>query len=456
MKRALCSLLTLVLLCSLATPARAAETRFTDVPDGTWYSDAVYDMVDRGVVKGVGNDKFDPDGKVTASQYGTMVARLFFADELANEKATGAWWVPAMEVCRKNGMLDNVTALAAYRNGTWGSAADAVMNRNDVAMMTYNYMKATNNLPSESAVDTAKAGITDFSSIPARYRIAVATVFAGGYLKGVGGGKFDGNGTLTRAQAVTVLYRLVSDIEAGGISTGSDPSGLKDGYLTNGKPITEANIQEMLEELKVEYPAGMKWDNGVSYGSPAVRAFGYSAGYGCAGFAFMLSDRLFGDSPDTNKYTKHQRFNEIKVGDILWNKNSSTGLDHKIVITEVDGDQFYGCSGNVNGKVSWTTDTGNISDYYDTSSSLSRESCIFSRYTAPASSTGSTGGQTQHSPNDVVCGICGWVIQKDGSTDVDCNGGNAIKNCPKCFKFFACYQCMNSQAFKDHVAHCHG
>ena len=49
-------------------PAPKGANTFDDVPDGTWYTDAVTWAAENGVVAGIGNGRFDPDGSVTREQ----------------------------------------------------------------------------------------------------------------------------------------------------------------------------------------------------------------------------------------------------------------------------------------------------------------------------------------------------------------------------------------------------
>ena len=50
------------------------KNSFTDVPNGQWYSEAVTWAAHNGVVAGVGNNRFDPESKITREQ---MAAILF-------------------------------------------------------------------------------------------------------------------------------------------------------------------------------------------------------------------------------------------------------------------------------------------------------------------------------------------------------------------------------------------
>lgn len=49
-------------------PAPKAPNTFDDVPNGAWYTDAVTWAAENGVVAGIGNGRFDPDGSVTREQ----------------------------------------------------------------------------------------------------------------------------------------------------------------------------------------------------------------------------------------------------------------------------------------------------------------------------------------------------------------------------------------------------
>ncbi len=51
------------------------ENAFADVPEGQWYTDAVAWAAANGVVNGVGNGKFDPNGNVTREQMVTILFR---------------------------------------------------------------------------------------------------------------------------------------------------------------------------------------------------------------------------------------------------------------------------------------------------------------------------------------------------------------------------------------------
>jgi hypothetical protein len=48
-------------------------SKFSDVPTGQWYSTAVEWAADKGIVNGVGNDRFDPNAPITREQMAVML-----------------------------------------------------------------------------------------------------------------------------------------------------------------------------------------------------------------------------------------------------------------------------------------------------------------------------------------------------------------------------------------------
>ena len=76
MKRFVSALLTLSLICTLGFPAYAVGN-FTDVPSGAWYAGYVDACYEAGLLKGVGDEKFDPEGTVTIGQAMMAAVRIY-------------------------------------------------------------------------------------------------------------------------------------------------------------------------------------------------------------------------------------------------------------------------------------------------------------------------------------------------------------------------------------------
>lgn len=107
---------------------------------------------------------------------------------------------------------------------------------------------------------------------------------------------------------------------------------------------TEEEVLQRMLALKPQYPNGMPWTNDNYYG---WKGGIYSGGYGCAGFAFMLSDAAFGDLP-ARMYTRFT-YESLRPGTIVRLYNNS----HSVIILEVAASQVTVAEGNINSSIYW-------------------------------------------------------------------------------------------------------
>lgn len=109
------------------------------------------------------------------------------------------------------------------------------------------------------------------------------------------------------------------------------------------KAAVENIVYNRIIAMKTQFPEGMHWTNENFYDWSAGI---YSGGYGCAGFAFILSDAAFGKEP---KAYIHEDYNNIRVGDILRIRNDT----HSVVVLEVRPDSVIVAEGNYNSSIHW-------------------------------------------------------------------------------------------------------
>lgn len=109
-----------------------------------------------------------------------------------------------------------------------------------------------------------------------------------------------------------------------------------------GEDTENVRILKAMLKFMDEYPEGTEFTNAD------FRPFNggiYSGGFGCAGFAFMLSDAAFGDRPAKKIYST----DNIRVGDIIRINNDG----HSVIVLAVDGDDIVVAEGNFNKSVHW-------------------------------------------------------------------------------------------------------
>ncbi|MDJ0952277.1 MAG: S-layer homology domain-containing protein [Acidimicrobiia bacterium] len=83
--------LAVLVIAAMAVPARAAITRFVDVPDSNIFANDIKWMDDNGITQGCGTDLFCPKGNVTREQMSAFMRRL------ANSQAVDAGTLDGMD-----------------------------------------------------------------------------------------------------------------------------------------------------------------------------------------------------------------------------------------------------------------------------------------------------------------------------------------------------------------------
>ncbi len=118
--------------------------------------------------------------------------------------------------------------------------------------------------------------------------------------------------------------------------------GLSAGELPAPDDGAADGIYDRLIAQKANFPEGMAWTNDNFY---SWNGGIYSAGFGCAAFAFAVSDAAFGDA----RAVMHTDYGNIRSGDILRVEHDT----HSVIVLEVKPDSVVVAEGNYNGAVHW-------------------------------------------------------------------------------------------------------
>lgn len=376
MKRIFAIVLTLALAAALAAPALAAE--FTDVPASHTFHDAIAACSASGIVGGYSDGTFRPGNTVTKSNFTVMLSRAFFAGDIAkrdnayNREIYGPFG-PNYLAVSYGGAFEGASFYEDFVMLRLGIMNTSI-NRYDMAQLIANILKSKGIAVSDAEKSAAASKISDYSSIPADYRDAVASAAAKGLIGGYSDGNFHGDRTMNRGQAAVVIYRLQALVPAQtpepAPDTTPDPAASQTsadvpaGFLTNGKPITEENVTEILNQLQERYPGKTDFrkgygglgsgrspwynciqqitdqyetsDNGWLNGKRKTTKGGKVSTFsGCGGWAAFVADELFGQ---TNVTWKKTTIENARPGDLLIDLDSAGYLKHVHICTgEIDG-----------------------------------------------------------------------------------------------------------------------
>ncbi|MBQ6755778.1 MAG: S-layer homology domain-containing protein, partial [Oscillospiraceae bacterium] len=174
----------------------AKEVKFADVPENSYYADAVDWAVEQGITNGVDENHFAPDATCTRAQAVTFLWRALGCPEPTATKSeftdvtdANAFYYKAVLWATENGVTNGIG------DGSFG--VNGIVNR---AQMVTFMARAMN-----GKANTAES----FTDVPdgAFYADAAAWAKENEVSAGIGEGKFGGEIDCLRAQIVTMLYR---------------------------------------------------------------------------------------------------------------------------------------------------------------------------------------------------------------------------------------------------------
>ena len=135
--------------------------------------------------------------------------------------------------------------------------------------------------------------------------------------------------------------------------------------LTNGKPVTEENVLELLRQIEQDWPTGTTWGtrntpntckNEVpsTVSGAVLKPYHVSNVYGCGAYASMVSSLIFGD--ESNPARQLEDLTQIRPGDIILQISNKTGkVWHVTVALESpnENNAFHITEGNAGATIQW-------------------------------------------------------------------------------------------------------
>lgn len=178
---------------------------FSDVPESHWAYSAINSLYEKGIINGIGEDAFAPNGKVTREQYLAMLVRAF---GLTAENATAdftdvdksSWYYDSVAIAHSMGIC------GGYGDGTFGTGKE--ITREEMAVIAY---RCSLNAGIVFDADVEKEW-NDNSEISEFAQSAVSALNAKGIINGISENEFSPKTTTTRAQAAVIIERLLGVI----------------------------------------------------------------------------------------------------------------------------------------------------------------------------------------------------------------------------------------------------
>lgn len=188
-------------LSAAAAAAPAGQTAGQGATDtqGHWAREAISQWMANGVAAGYPDGTFKPDGSITRAEFATLINKVFgfsgSSGQPFSDVKEGAWYQAALSSARS----------AGYYEGSDGNKAlplTAISRQDAAAMLSRVFQLEAN--------DSASGSLTfiDSAQISGYARKAVQAL--AGIVSGYPDGSFRPSGDMTRAEAVTLLNKLVA------------------------------------------------------------------------------------------------------------------------------------------------------------------------------------------------------------------------------------------------------
>jgi len=223
------------------TETKKIDIKFSDVKEGDWFYQPVMAMAEMGLIGGTttpvnGVGTYSPDSSMTKAQFITILTRYLFPEDVKsyNGQYNAYWYSANYGVAVDKGLIKTSEFSEA--------AMDKPANRQEMSMMLVRSMEV---LGMDTSAQTDKSAIPDYSSVGTYYRDYVRVAYKAGMIAGVdAAGTFNPLGTLNRAQAATVLNRLIDkstrvDIGDGGSFNANTDTGVVENVPATGNVFQE-------------------------------------------------------------------------------------------------------------------------------------------------------------------------------------------------------------------------
>lgn len=179
---------------------------FSDVPDGYWAEEAIEILAARHITQGVDATRFNPGGKVTRAEFAAFLVKALGVDTTAytgkfTDCPQGAWYTPVVEAAAQKGLVNGI--------GNGKFAPTAYVTREQMAALLMKAYEITTLKSVSGEAAKASVTFTDGDKISSWAQNSVKACYANGLIRGMPDGSFNPGGSALREQVAKVLVQLL-------------------------------------------------------------------------------------------------------------------------------------------------------------------------------------------------------------------------------------------------------
>lgn len=170
--------------------------KFKDIKPDSWFAETVSRLVGKGGIDGYPDGTFKPNNTITRAEFTKILVSTLGHENLSK---TGSHWA--------SGYISKAEEIGLIDKGEF-KKIDKAISRNEMAKMCANALdyRGEDHIADR---DKYRYQIKDFNKIPDKFRDYVLKSYAKGIINGYTDGTFGGDRGLTRAEASTVIIRVI-------------------------------------------------------------------------------------------------------------------------------------------------------------------------------------------------------------------------------------------------------
>jgi len=239
MKRIITLLITILLIFSFSV-CYAAEINFTDVKSDDWYYKNLQELAEKNIASGYPDGTFQPGSTLKFEEFIKMLV-VATRDELSEQKEGQEWYQIYIDEAIEGKCITEQQKSLIGQNISRGTMAEILYNvlteKEDITAYT------------DAELEYLSDKLTDIKETD----IKTLTINGIGVISGYPDGTFKPAGTLTRAEAVAVISRVIKQELRNPVKiVARGENGIVDAKDLESIPVADTNYEELKKFTKTD------------------------------------------------------------------------------------------------------------------------------------------------------------------------------------------------------------
>ncbi len=239
------TILTAILLIFSFSVCYAAEINFTDVKTDDWFYNNLHELVQKNIISGYGDETFKPANTLKFEEFIKMLV-VAVENELTEQKDGQEWYQIYIEKAIEGKYINDLQKSLIGQN----------IDRRTMAEILYNVLTEKEDI--KAYTDEELQYLSDKLTDINKTDVKTLTINGIGIISGYPDGTFKPANTLTRAEAVAVISRVINPELRNPVKIVARENGIIDAMDLEKIPVAQAGY-DINEQVQYSFSAEMNY-----------------------------------------------------------------------------------------------------------------------------------------------------------------------------------------------------